>query len=463
MATTSDHRTGPRTGRAIAVIAAFAALSAACADGSDGSVRSSGSNPPSDEPDTTESSDAPAPSSTRPTSPPPTEPVEDVIPVLVETWNPSTEPIWDRFEKQYEGLPVDIAFVPVESSAFDEEIRARLDAGTAGDIIGCRPHDRSRTLYNAGHLADLSDMETPRLGDFAYSAWTADDGARYCIPVSSVAFGFLYNADIFDELALSAPTTIDEFEDVLAAVESDGRYVPLALGTENQSRVGSFLLSNLGPAFWGGEAGRTALATGDLQVADTGLPDLFELVARWGDYLPDAHDLVDPILSNELFVGGNAAIVPVGSWVVGQFEDVEFEIGSFPAPGRTADDPCVVVSPQDLAFGMNPATEHPEIVRDFLAYVASEDFGIAFSETIKGQYSLQRPIPPTDDPLSIEVIGWIDGCEAALPFSLTGYGDNSREVLETTWEIATGLAQGTLTPAEAVDSLQTTIDTSREP
>jgi raffinose/stachyose/melibiose transport system substrate-binding protein len=108
--------------------------------------------------------------------------------------------------------------------------RAELQAaaGSAGDIITCRPFDASLELFNQGHLADLSDLSAmANFSDVAKSAWTTDDGsATFCVPMASVIHGFMYNKDAFEELGLEEPTTVDEFFAVLDAIKEDGTYIP---------------------------------------------------------------------------------------------------------------------------------------------------------------------------------------------------------------------------------------------
>ncbi len=60
-------------------------------------------------------------------------------------------------------------------------------------------------------------------GSVAKSAWVTDDGSDvFCVPMASVIHGFIYNQDIFDELGLSEPTTVEEFFAVLDAIQAAG-------------------------------------------------------------------------------------------------------------------------------------------------------------------------------------------------------------------------------------------------
>ena len=110
-------------------------------------------------------------------------------------------------------------FTPTAPKEYNAALNARLEGGTAGDIITCRPFDASLELFNKGHLASLNDLPSMAgFSDVAKSAWTTDDGkTTFCVPMASVIHGFIYNKDIFAELKLTEPKTEEEFLAVLEA------------------------------------------------------------------------------------------------------------------------------------------------------------------------------------------------------------------------------------------------------
>lgn len=64
-------------------------------------------------------------------------------------------------EAAHRGIAVE--FHPSLPADYDAVIEDKLEAGTAGDLITCRPFDRSLALHEAGHLADSTTCP----------AWTA--------------------------------------------------------------------------------------------------------------------------------------------------------------------------------------------------------------------------------------------------------------------------------------------------
>jgi len=54
---------------------------------------------------------------------------------------------------------IKVQFTPTAPTEYDAALGAKLAANSAGDLITCRPFDKSLELYKAGHLTDLSDLE----------------------------------------------------------------------------------------------------------------------------------------------------------------------------------------------------------------------------------------------------------------------------------------------------------------
>ena len=122
------------------------------------------------------------------------------------------------FEAENPGIQV--VFSPTAPTEYNAALNSKLEAGSAGDLITCRPFDASLALFDAGHLVDIDDMEAMgNFSDVAKSAWQTDDGsASFCVPMASVIHGFIYNKDAFAELGLEAPTTEAEFFAALDAI-----------------------------------------------------------------------------------------------------------------------------------------------------------------------------------------------------------------------------------------------------
>ena len=209
------------------------------------------------------------------------------VTITIESWRNDDLTIWQdqiipAFNESYPDI--EVLFQPLPPAEYNAALNAKLAGGTAGDLITARPFDASLALYQEGYLAELSDLAgMENFSDVAKSAWTTDDGSEvFAVPMASVIHGFIYNADIFAELGLSEPTTEDEFFAVLDAILADGRYAPLAMGTNDLWEAATMGFQNIGPNYWNGEAGRQALLNGSQALTDQPYVAVWEQLARWG-------------------------------------------------------------------------------------------------------------------------------------------------------------------------------------
>src|SRR5271154_5341587 len=67
----------------------------------------------------------------------------------IESWRNDDADIWNSqiipaFNKHYPDITVE--FSPIAPTEYDAALNARLAGGTAGDLITCRPFDRSLQL-----------------------------------------------------------------------------------------------------------------------------------------------------------------------------------------------------------------------------------------------------------------------------------------------------------------------------
>ena len=207
--------------------------------------------------------------------------------LTIESWRNDDAAIWKEklipaFNAKYPDIQVE--FTPTAPKEYNAALNARLEGGTAGDIITCRPFDASLELFNKGHLAALNDLPSmANFSDVAKSAWTTDDGkSTFCVPMASVIHGFIYNKDIFKEVGVEPPKTEEEFLAVLEKIKANGTYTPLVMGTNDQWEAATMGFQNIGPNYWKGEEGRKGLIDGTAKLTDKPYVDTFAALAKWG-------------------------------------------------------------------------------------------------------------------------------------------------------------------------------------
>jgi raffinose/stachyose/melibiose transport system substrate-binding protein len=391
------------------------------------------------------------------------------VTLTVESWRNDDLSIWQEkiipaFEAKNPGIKV--VFAPTAPTEYNAALNAKLDAGSAGDLITCRPFDASLELFNKGHLASLNDL--PGMENFspvAKSAWTTDDGATtFCVPMASVIHGFIYNKDAFDTLGISVPTTEAEFFAALDKIKAEGSYIPMAMGTKDLWEAATMGYQNIGPTYWKGEEGRAALIKGEQKLTDDAWVEPYRVLAKWKDYLGDGFEAQTYPDSQNLFTLGRAAIYPAGSWEIGLFNtQAQFKMGAFPPPVKNAGDTCYISDHNDIGVGLNAKGANPEAAKKFLTFVASPEFADIYANSLPGFFSLNSTAVKMADPLAQEFVSWREKCKPTIRSTYQILSRGTPNLENETWTESANVINGTDTPEVAGEKLQKGLDSWYKP
>lgn len=393
----------------------------------------------------------------------------DTVELTIESWRNDDLAVWEdtiipAFEAQHPGISV--TFAPTAPTEYNAALNSKLDGGSAGDLITCRPFDASLELFDAGHLASLNDLEgMDAFGDVAKSAWVTDDGSDvFCVPMASVIHGFFYNTDAFEAVGVEEPATWEDFYAALDAIKADGTYVPLAMGTKDQWESATMGFQNIGPNEWQGEDGRQALLAGGGKFTDEPYVRTWEQLASWAPYLPEGFESVAYPDAQQLFASGEAAVFPAGSWDLSFFRANGPEgLGWFGPPVESEGDPCFISDHTDIALGMNAATEHPDEARTFLSWVASAEFAELYSNALPGFFSLSDAEVTLDDALAQEIVDMRSACESTIRNSYQILSRGEPNLENELWRVSAAVINGTMTAQEAAGEIQAGLESWYEP
>lgn len=384
--------------------------------------------------------------------------------LTIESWRNDDLKIWQEtilpaFMKKYPNI--EVVFAPTAPTEYNAVLDTKLKAGTAGDLITCRPFDKSLELFNAKQLDSLNDL--PGMSNFsevAKAAWSTDDGkTTFCVPMASVIHGFLYNRAIFRELGLQVPTTEAQFLQVLQRIQQSGKYSPLVMGTKDQWESATMGYQNIGPTLWKGEAGRKGLINGTQQYNKGGFLQAFEALAKWRPFLPRGYQALAYPDAQNLFAQGRGAIYPAGSWDIGVFRQMNprLELGAFKPytfPNLGASQ-CVINDHPDIAIGLNSASKNKEAARTFLSWVASDEFAQLYANALPGFFPLANVSYTVSDPVAQEFLNWRKQCQASFRTAYQILSRNPNPNNENDlWNASAQVLNGTMTPKQAADYVQ---------
>jgi raffinose/stachyose/melibiose transport system substrate-binding protein len=391
------------------------------------------------------------------------------VTLTIESWRNDDLSIWQEklipaFEAKHPGIKV--VFAPSAPTEYNAALNAKLDAGSAGDLITCRPFDASLELYNKGHLADLASLPgMENFSDVAKSAWQTDDGkATFCVPMASVIHGFIYNADAFEKLGITPPATEADFMAALDKIKADGTYIPMAMGTKDQWEAATMGYQNIGPNYWKGEEGRLALIKGEQKLTDAQWVEPLAALAKWKDYLGDGFEAQSYPDSQNLFTLGRAAIYPAGSWEISGFNaNAQFKMGAFAPPVKNAGDTCYISDHTDIAIGLNAKSANADAAKTFLSWVASPEFAGIYANALPGFFSLSSTPVTMEDPLAQEFVSWRGKCKSTIRSTYQILSRGTPNLENETWAKSANVINGTMTPEAAAAELQKGLDAWYKP
>lgn len=389
--------------------------------------------------------------------------------LTIESWRNDDLAIWQEklipaFEKANPGIKV--TFSPSAPTEYNAALNAKLDAGSAGDLITCRPFDASLELFKKGHLADLTSLKgMENFSDVAKSAWQTDDGkASFCVPMASVIHGFIYNKDAFEKLGIAVPATEEEFFAALEKIKADGTFIPMAMGTKDLWEAATMGYQNIGPNYWKGEEGRLALIKGEQKLTDADWVAPYATLAKWKPYLGDGFEAQTYPDSQNLFTLGRAAIYPAGSWEISTFNtQAQFKMGAFPPPVQKAGDTCYISDHNDIGIGLNPKSANADAAKTFLTWVASPEFATIYANALPGFFSLNSAAVKMEDPLAQEFVSWREKCKPTIRSTYQVLSRGTPNLENETWVKSANVINGTETPEAASAELQKGLDSWYKP
>ena len=391
------------------------------------------------------------------------------VTLSIESWRNDDLAIWrdkiiPAFEKSHPDIK--IKFAPTAPAEYNAVLNSKLEAGTAGDLITCRPFDVPLQHFQKGRLLALNDLKgMDNFTPVAKTAWTTDDGkSTFCVPIAAVMHGFMYNKDAFAKLGITPPATVDQFFAALNKIKADGKYVPLAMGTKDTWEASQLAYQNIGPNYYKGEEGRRALIAGKAKLTDPQWVEPLRAMAKWKPYLGDGFESQTYPDSQNMFTLGRAAIYPAGSWEISGFnKQAGFKVGAFIPPVQKAGDKCYISDHPDIALGVNAKSKNVAQAKAFLEFVASKEFAAIYANSLPGFFSLQKTPVDMSDPLAKEFVSWRGKCDSTPrpTHQILSRGTPSLE--DDLWVKAAAVVNGTLTPEAAAQQLQKGLDSWYKP
>jgi raffinose/stachyose/melibiose transport system substrate-binding protein len=384
--------------------------------------------------------------------------------LVIESWRKDDQIFWDKvlipaFQRKHPGIR--LKFVPEEALSYDPRLDARLSTRRAGDLVFCRPFDGGTRLHAKGYLQPLTESQLQNFTPNARRAWTAEDGkTTFCMPVAYVIHGILYNKQIFKQLKLEPPTTIEDMMTLLNKVAATGQVTPLALGTADMWETHQVIFTGMGPNYWEGEKSRQALIQGSKKFTDPEFLKAWQMMAQLKPFMHPKQSEMSNSDMQLLFATGLAAIYPTGSWDIDFLRNTSFaykkqiDMGVFKPPVVKAGQRCHLSVHPDFGIGINKNTQHPEAAKLFIDWLGSAEFAQLLTDTLSGFFSLSKHAVQINDPLSQAMLSWRKDCEGTIRLNAEKLNRVWPSLEEELWYVNVKVINQDMTPEQAGQHIQ---------
>lgn len=183
------------------------------------------------------------------------------------------------------------------------------------------------TLIEADKVANVSEIvETlgvsDSLNEGAVELMKGLSGTDdlYDLPLGLNVEGFWYNKELFEKAGCEAPTTWEEFEEVLEKLDAAG-IQPLSTGGSDKW-LATRLINAYAVRTMGNDA-LTKAAEGEIDYTDKGFVEAAQKLADWSEkgYFGEGVTTVDANTAGSMVMSGKAAIFYTGSWFTQNLTD----------------------------------------------------------------------------------------------------------------------------------------------
>lgn len=262
---------------------------------------------------------------------------------------------------------------------------SRIAAGNIPDMVSVYPMSASyRDMMQEGIFEEITDEAMIDRINPSVLERSMVGGKLYCIPFTLNAYGLYYNVDVFEELGLEIPATMDELWEVCDKLVAAG-YQPFSFPDKETTRISQMfdrcIIGCVDHDFY---SKCDELYEGNYSVAEDPNMRLYaETILKLREYgNPDSLGYDDEPAYEE-FTSGKSVMYIDGSWAVTTFEKMnpELNFDCTAIPTLTTED-FWTAGTVDTAFAISSASspEKKAACEKLLAFLLREDIAQEFCD-----------------------------------------------------------------------------------
>lgn len=360
---------------------------------------------------------------------------QDKITLEVWSWQVIYEENYEKIFEIYEAEHpnIDVDFRGFVNNEYPTVLKTGLSGDGGPDLAMLHPYRAIAPYALAGQLTEIDESQVPELANFTPDAVAAAtlDGKVWGVPFATQALQVFYNVDIFEELGISEPTKASEVDPMIQKIKDAGLVPYAATGTAGWQLVNIFdiLVGNT----YGGKDFLAKAVAGEVSFDSPSMVAAFEQYDALEADFPRFVSGVGHPDARALFVNGQAAMFPGGAWELALIRQnaPDMNLGVFSIPADESGGPAPTWGYEDGSIAISAATEHPEEALELLRWMATPEFGTAFTEELRQLSSVEGVTP--SDPVLAEIAAnfaanpvpmvWVTeyfGTAAPAPFTTLG-------------------------------------------
>ena len=316
---------------------------------------------------------------------------------------------WEEIVAQFEEA-YDVTVNMQISPTIGDIIRPQIVAGNVPDFISMNDNDVSglvASLVRENALMDITDVfEGPGLEDTSplkdqvldgvletAKCSPYGDGKIYLAPFNASPMGLVYNKTLFAENGWELPETWDDFFALGDLAKEQG----IALFTYAGIHPG-YMESLLWPAIASAAGLDTTTDISNYVEGSFSSPEVLQVLTNIQKIAADGYLMEGTVALNHTqsqtdMMMNKALFIPNGNWMEGEMKDAPradgFEFGLTVAPAlKEGDQHYVMTSVEQFSIPAN--AKNPELAKEFLRFLYTEDSVKLFAEKAGGIYALKN-------------------------------------------------------------------------
>lgn len=304
------------------------------------------------------------------------------------SWRQEDRAAYQRFIADFQkGNPgVSVKFEAFEPQNYQTILSTALAGGKGPDVMQVRAYGNLESIAKAGYLMPLDPAKVPELANLPESALKAEsvrgEPAVYAVPFASQTMLIVYNTELFAANGVKPPETWDELIELCKALKAKN-ITPFANGVatawQNETIVSALLSSMIGKSF------EADLVAGKADFTDARFVNALKKLDEIKQYFAPNFTGVDYASAQQLFVAGRAAMFAGGSFELANFakQNPRLKMDVFAPPAAQTGGERLVGLYYDGGYAINAKTEKSDAALKFIRYLATPQFGTAFSNTLQ--------------------------------------------------------------------------------